>query len=61
MSTPKVYVSEHPLVKHKLTLLRDKTTDHRKFRELVREISIMLCYEATKDVDLLEVEVEMIV
>jgi uracil phosphoribosyltransferase len=58
MPTPRVYVSEHPLVKHKLTLLRDKTTDHRKFRELVREISIMLCYEATKDVDLLEVDVE---
>ncbi len=44
-----VFVSQHPLVKHKLTLLRDKRTEPKKFRELVREISILLAYEATAD------------
>jgi len=44
-----VFVSQHPLVKHKLTLLRDKHTEPKKFRELVREISILLAYEATAD------------
>ena len=52
MAEPQVYVSDHPLIKHKLTLLRDVRTDHRKFRELIREISVMLCYEATHDVNL---------
>ncbi len=52
MTDSQVFVSDHPLIKHKLTLLRDVNTDHRKFRELVREISIMLCYEATRDVQL---------
>lgn len=45
-------VSQHPLVKHKLTLLRDVKTDHRQFRELVREITLLLCYEATQDMTL---------
>jgi uracil phosphoribosyltransferase len=44
-----VYESNHPLVKHKLTILRDKETDSRNFRELVREISLLLAYEATRD------------
>lgn len=42
-------VSEHPLVKHKLTLLRDVNTDYRQFRELVRELTLLLTYEATQD------------
>ena len=42
-----VHVSEHPLVKHKLTKLRDIATKPKKFRELIREISILLAYEAT--------------
>lgn len=45
-----LFVSEHPLVKHKLTLLRDTGTDHRQFRELVRELTLLLSYEATQDV-----------
>ena len=45
-------VSSHPLVKHKLTLLRDINTDHRRFRELVRELALLLCYEATQDLHL---------
>lgn len=47
-----VFVSPHPLVKHKLTLLRDVNTDHRSFRELVRELALLLCYEATQDLRL---------
>ncbi len=48
-----LYVSSHPLVKHKLTVLRDTATDHRKFRELVRELALLLCYEATQDLSLM--------
>jgi uracil phosphoribosyltransferase len=46
---PQVNVSSHPLVKHKIGLLRDQRTDPKKFRELLREISIFLAYEATAD------------
>jgi uracil phosphoribosyltransferase len=52
-----VHVSAHPLVKHKLTKLRDMKTEHKKFRELVREIAILLAYEATADLKLQEVVV----
>jgi len=48
--TEQLFISKHPLVKHKLTLLRDKSTDHRTFRELVRELTLLLTYEATLDV-----------
>jgi uracil phosphoribosyltransferase len=44
-----VYASQHPLVAHKLSRLREKTTDPKKFRELVREIAALLTYEATAD------------
>ena len=44
-----VFASSHPLVAHKLTRLRDKTTDPKRFRELVREIAGLLAYEATAD------------
>lgn len=47
MST--VFESNHPLVSHKLTVLRDKTTKPKKFRELIRETSALLAYEATAD------------
>ena len=50
-----VHVSKHPLVRHKLTMLRDMKTEHKKFRELVRETAILLAYEATYDMDLREV------
>lgn len=53
-----VYVSEHPLVKHKLTLLRSIETEPKKFRELIRELAMLLCYEATEDLDLNPVKVE---
>ena len=44
-----VYASQHPLVAHKLSRLRDRTTEPKKFRELVREIAALLAYEATAD------------
>ena len=47
-----VYPSSHPLVRHKLTLLRSTDSEPKKFRELVREISVMLGYEATRDLEL---------
>jgi uracil phosphoribosyltransferase len=48
----------HPLVRHKLGLLRDINTDTDTFRRLVRELTLLLTYEATKDIDLEEIEVE---
>jgi uracil phosphoribosyltransferase len=50
-----IHLSNHPLVKHKLTVLRDMKTEHKKFRELVREIAILLAYEATSDMTLRDV------
>jgi uracil phosphoribosyltransferase len=46
---PNVYASNHPLVAHKLSRLRDKNTEPKKFREFVREIAALLAYEATAD------------
>lgn len=53
-----VYQSNHPLVKHKLTKLRDKATKPKKFRELIREIAMLLAYEATADLALADMQVE---
>jgi uracil phosphoribosyltransferase len=44
-----LFVSQHPMIAHKLAILRDKDTDHRKFRELVKEIAGLLAYEVTAD------------
>lgn len=52
-----VHTSKHPLVLHKLTKLRDQNTDPKQFRELVREVSALLAYEATEDLALDEIEV----
>ena len=54
----KAIILNHPLVKHKLTILRDKKTGTKEFRELVSEISTLLCYEALKDATLLSKEIE---
>jgi uracil phosphoribosyltransferase len=51
-------VVEHPLVQHKLGLLRDRTTTTRDFRQLAGEIAAFLCYEATRDLELEQWEVE---
>lgn len=53
-----VFQSNHPLVKHKLTKLRDKSTKPKKFRELIREIAMLLAYEATADLGLHDTQVE---
>ena len=49
---------KHPLVEHKLAILRNKKTGTKEFREIVSELATMLCYEAMKDAKLHEVEIE---
>ncbi len=58
MSFPSSFPSPHPLAKHKLTLLRRKTTEPKKFRELIGELSSMLIYEATQDIQVETLEIE---
>ncbi|NLF75748.1 MAG: uracil phosphoribosyltransferase [Chloroflexi bacterium] len=58
MSSSMIHVSDHPLVKHKLTLLRSAQTEHKKFRELIREMAMLLGYEATADLRLEECSVQ---
>jgi uracil phosphoribosyltransferase len=53
-----VTIVDHPLVQHKLTILRDKDTSTRSFRGLLREISVLMCYEVTRDLPLEEIEIE---
>ncbi|HZR88314.1 MAG TPA: uracil phosphoribosyltransferase [Bradyrhizobium sp.] len=53
-----VTVVDHPLVQHKLSLIRDKSISTKSFRELLKEIGMLLCYEVTRDLPLTEVEVE---
>jgi uracil phosphoribosyltransferase len=48
-----LYASEHPLIRHKMALLRHVGTEPKRFRELVRELSMLLCYEATRDLQLI--------
>ena len=54
----KVFVMDHPLVQHKITMLRDKNTSTKDFRELAEEISLLMAYEVTRDLPLEETEVE---
>lgn len=54
----KVYEMNHPLIQHKLTLIRDKETGAKDFRELVKEVSMLLAYEVTRDLSLEDIEVE---
>ncbi len=54
----KVTILEHPLIQHKLTLLRDEKTSSKDFRALVSEIATLMCYEATRDLPLKEVETQ---
>ena len=53
-----VHVLEHPLIKHKLAIIRNKDTDTKQFREIVKEIAMLMAYESFKDVPTQEVEVE---
>jgi len=54
----KTQIMDHPLIKHKLAILRDKNTGTKAFRETISEIAMLMCYEATRDLPLRQVEVE---
>ena len=53
-----IFICDHPLVKHKITILRDKATGTNEFRKVVEEIALMVGYEALRDLELSEIEVE---
>jgi uracil phosphoribosyltransferase len=53
-----VTVASHPLIQHKLSLIRDKNRSSKTFRELLRELGMLLCYEVTRDLPLDDVEIE---
>jgi len=55
---PNVHVFDHPLIRHKLTILRDKRTGHKEFRELTQELAMLMAYEATRHHPVREVKVE---
>ena len=54
----KVYELNHPLIQHKLAILRNENTGVKEFRELINEISCLMCYEATRNLPTMDVEVE---
>lgn len=53
-----LFVMDHPLIQHKLSILRDKRTGSKQFRELVSEIAMLMCYESTRDLPLVDVQIE---
>lgn len=53
-----LYITGHPLIQHKLSILRDKNTPSKDFRSLISEIAMLMCYEATRDLELKDIEVE---
>ncbi len=53
-----LHVMEHPLIQHKLSILRDKNTSVKEFREIVSEIASLMCFEATRNLPLEEVEID---
>ncbi|HSO47036.1 MAG TPA: uracil phosphoribosyltransferase [Rhizobiaceae bacterium] len=55
---PQVTVVDHPLVQHKLTIMRNKETSTASFRRLLREISLLLCYEVTRDLELTTTQID---
>lgn len=54
----KTLIMDHPLIQHKISLLRDKNTGSKEFRELIAEVTMLCCYEATRDLPLKEVEIQ---
>lgn len=58
MSYTNTTVVDHPLIRHKLTIMRESTTATSKFRQLLREISLLLAYEVLRDLDLTDVEIQ---
>ena len=58
MNDNKVHILDHPLLQHKLTILRDERTGVKEFREIVAEVATLECYEATRDLPLEDIEVK---
>ena len=58
MDMEKVHILDHPLLQHKLSILRDENTGVKDFRQVVSEIATLMCYEATRDLPLEEVEIK---
>ena len=58
MDMEKVHILDHPLLQHKLSILRDERTGSKEFREVVSEIATLMCYEATRDLPVEEVEIK---
>lgn len=58
MDNSNVFVFDHPLIQHKISLLRDKNTGTKEFRELVSEIAMLMAYEVTRDLPLKDVDIE---
>ena len=54
----KVVVMDHPLIQHKIGIIRRTETSSKEFREMIGEIAMLMCYEATRDLKLEEVEIE---
>ncbi|MCL1963479.1 MAG: uracil phosphoribosyltransferase [Firmicutes bacterium] len=54
----RLHVLDHPLIQHKLSLMRDKNTGSKEFRELLEEIAMLMAYEVTRDFPLKEIEIE---
>lgn len=54
----KAFIMDHPLIQHKLTYIRNKDTGSKEFREIISEIAMLMCYEATRDLSLTEVMTE---
>ena len=54
----KVVVFDHPLIQHKLSIMRDKNTGTKEFRELLSEISMLMVFEVTRDLETKEIEIE---
>lgn len=58
MSRENVHILTHPLLQHKLTILRDETTGVKEFREIVAEMATLMCYEATRELPLEETPIQ---
>ena len=58
MKYKNVFIFDHPLIKHKISILRDKSTGMKEFRELIEEITTIMTYESMRDMELVPVEVE---
>ncbi|MBQ9369089.1 MAG: uracil phosphoribosyltransferase, partial [Victivallales bacterium] len=58
MYNPRLHIMDHPLIQHKISMLRRKETDTKDFRQLVNEIALLIGYEATRDLPLEDAEIE---